>query len=1575
MPTNRNRLPSLSPWLYCGAALAAALLFSLASAYGVWLATEVALLCLAMTIAAPGLAQRWRASAALTSDKNDGPDERVAERAVRSIVAPQKPPPDPETIRPLAAGALKTFRAEGRRLQEDGRRNQVQGETSFVGAASGDVERLVAQGQDVSARIEYEEHLKALLDASVDGVHIHDLDGAIVEFSPSFAAMLGYSRDEIETLNIADIDAARSASELKAHFREVARSGEAVVFETRHRRKDGSVIDVEVSARTVTLRGKTYLHSSSRDIGKRVDMQRRLDLKRRRLNDFSNCSADWFWELDANLELSYLSEGFEAATGRSAQEFIGKAMSDYYAQDTLNPDEEKAKRLEIFRTRKPFRDLELAFPGRQGEVQWFSASAVPVFNDDGAFAGYRGVSAVITARKRLELELDQNRQLLQEMIDKAPYGIAVFDQNRDCVVRNATYGRILDLPDDLLQRKPFRMIEQLQFTYRRGDYGFEKPEKDVVEHFLHDMKTNKSRHSERRLGNGRWIEVRGEQLPRGHIMATYFDVTGHKTVESDLRATKERLEAAAAAGIVGLWSVETADARMLWDSVQRQLYGLPATDSEITPAAYYRMIHPEDERRVRTAFQHAFKGTANGPLEFRIIRPDGAIRHLRGLSRTIRSPDGKPERVVGVTYDVTEQTESLLALEHAKARAEAANQAKSEFLAMVSHELRTPMNAIIGLSGLLGERDLQPTERRYATAIEAAGESLLVIIKDLLEFASLDAGKAALDSAPFDLRALAGFAIDVMSHLPEAANLSLRMTIDPGVPPAIEGDGGRVLRILVNLLDNAIKNTVSGTVTVRARASAADGGSTVALRIEVEDTGTGFPPAETSRLFQAFERGTSTDGTRAPGLGLGLAISQRLVDLMGGTIGADSEPGAGSRFWFEIPVRAATPAQEGETASPEPAAGRPLKILVAEDIEANRAVMGAILEKLGHEARFVEDGAQAVEAARTDDYDVILMDIQMPNVDGIEATRIIRGFRGRRKVVPIIAVSAYSVAVDKATLVSAGVTRFLSKPVRRSALDEALKALSFKREAPRPRGKTRKSGQDAESHLDTLAAYPPSQSRDGETVSAAKIIRDITSLSQIQRDRGATAILAAEHELSPDGVLVIDLTGRIVSCNRRFHAIFDIPSALLAAQDGEAVLALASRQVADPESFERSTRRLQGHPDESVNDELVLKDGRVIDRITCPFRTPDGEYLGRICFFRDITDRRKADDSLRASEQRFRTLVEEAPDAILLYDLEQDCLTDANKAAERLFGASREKILQQGLMSFYAPEQRDARLAAESFGEHQKRALAGEQLTFERRIRRPSGEERDCRVTLVRLLSHARVIRASFVDITEQLAAEAQVSEIQLGSVRRQEAERRRIAQELHDTLGQYLAGMAIKLDVLGRNAPDASPLKSELAELKGLTARVGSEMHRLAWELRPAALDDLGLEPAIEHFAEEWTHRSGLVFDLHLALNGRRLPPDVETTLYRVLQEGVTNIVKHAGAQKVGVSLEASPRGVVMIVEDDGRGFEPETARRGASTRFGLLGMRERLALIHGGLEIETEPGAGTTLLIRAPLADLAAP
>ena len=444
-----------------------------------------------------------------------------------------------------------------------------------------------------------------------------------------------------------------------------------------------------------------------------------------------------------------------------------------------------------------------------------------------------------------------------------------------------------------------------------------------------------------------------------------------------------------------------------------------------------------------------------GDMDFEAIfdTREEAFRAGRTLTITGRVPDGRviDTRVnpmpgggdVLVFRDVTERADSIVKLNEALRKAEAASQAKSDFLAMASHELRTPMNAIIGMSSLLRESDLPPPQRQEAQAIETAGESLLVIIDDLLEFASLEARAPSLDMAPFDPRALVEQAITIAGPRARTADLSMVADVDPALPRTLEADGGRIRRILVNLLDNAVKYTRRGAVTVRALGKPAGPAETAVLRVEVEDTGTGFAAEDAARLFEPFERGAITDRTRPAGLGLGLAICKRFVDLMGGTIGAESAPGIGSRFWFEIPVRVEAPPAASAPASPQPSGGpRRLTILVAEDIEANRDVLRAMLDKLGHEAHFAADGVEAVEAVTSHDYDAVLMDIQMPNMDGLEATRAIRAMGGGLKAIPVIAVSAYSQPADKDAAFAAGMSGFLAKPVRRSVLNDVLTSLT-----------------------------------------------------------------------------------------------------------------------------------------------------------------------------------------------------------------------------------------------------------------------------------------------------------------------------------------------------------------------------------------------------------------------------------------------------------------------------------------------------------------------------------------------------
>jgi signal transduction histidine kinase/CheY-like chemotaxis protein len=364
---------------------------------------------------------------------------------------------------------------------------------------------------------------------------------------------------------------------------------------------------------------------------------------------------------------------------------------------------------------------------------------------------------------------------------------------------------------------------------------------------------------------------------------------------------------------------------------------------------------------------------------------------------------------------------------------------KSQFLANMSHEVRTPMNGVLGMTNLLLQTPLNQEQREYAESIRISAEALLAVVNDILDFSKVEAGKLDMESAPVELEALVQRSRETVA--PEAARKGLRLvvSIDQNLPSHIQSDPGRLRQILLNLLSNAIKFTDHGTVSVRV--FGVSGGRTL-IRFEVSDTGVGIKAEDVGRLFQPFSQVDGSPARKHGGTGLGLSISKKLVSLMGGDIGVNSEFGLGSTFWFTIPLvpaqPAAAPAEACRAPLPEaaPAPGA-CRILVAEDNAVNQRVIVRLLQKLGYEADAVSNGAEAVDAFRQHPYAAVLMDCQMPFLDGYAATRRIReGERGTRT--PIIALTASAMHGDEERCRAAGMDDYLSKPVDASRLSASL---------------------------------------------------------------------------------------------------------------------------------------------------------------------------------------------------------------------------------------------------------------------------------------------------------------------------------------------------------------------------------------------------------------------------------------------------------------------------------------------------------------------------------------------------------
>ena len=380
-------------------------------------------------------------------------------------------------------------------------------------------------------------------------------------------------------------------------------------------------------------------------------------------------------------------------------------------------------------------------------------------------------------------------------------------------------------------------------------------------------------------------------------------------------------------------------------------------------------------------------------------------------------------------------------LEAALGRAEAAGRAKSEFLAVMSHEVRTPLNGVLGNADLLLMARLDPEQRECVEFIQRSADGLLVIVDDLLDFAKVESGRLELEVRRFSV----GRELQTLLGLlrPSAVERGFSLEAEVALPPDLEvqGDALRLRQVLGNLLSNAIKFTHSGSVTVRVTESPA--GPKRRLRFAVTDTGIGIEPASLKRIFDPFAQADSSTTRRYGGTGLGLAISARLVALMGGSLSVESHVGVGSTFWFEVefePALARTEASEHEPKTPAPDVALGLKVLIAEDNAINQMVAVRLLQKLGCVVEVAVNGLEAIERVRTSPYDLVLMDMQMPELDGLAATRQIRAMELPCQP-QIIALTANAFASDREACLAAGMDDFLAKPLRSEVLKAKLSAI------------------------------------------------------------------------------------------------------------------------------------------------------------------------------------------------------------------------------------------------------------------------------------------------------------------------------------------------------------------------------------------------------------------------------------------------------------------------------------------------------------------------------------------------------
>ncbi len=878
---------------------------------------------------------------------------------------------------------------------------------------------------------------------------------------------------------------------------------------------------------------------------------------------------------DSHYRIIWVNAAFVRATGYTLDEVRGRRPPDFLRAPNANPAR-AAEIADAIARGTPF-SVTIRNCRKDGALIWMRLEGKPIRSDDGRIDAFLVEGADVTEQTDREKTLERNETLFNEAQRIARIGSWDYDLQTGRQQWSAETFRIYGIP---IGEAPSAEIAIRTFV--------EEHRPLIEDAFTQCRQMGVPYDVELQLrprtGGVRWVRCIGNAFTQDNrvirVAGTIQDIDDRKRAELEVARLAERMTLAAKFAGIGIWEYHHATDELIWDDAMLALHGLHREAFPGNFSIWHLVMLPDDlaaEKQIKDAFA---LGRGEFDVEYRILTPDDQIRYIRNCGRIIRDATGHIVRSYGVNYDITRERVNTIALlqsdeslraanaslqatidqtQRLAQAAEAANQAKSAFLATISHEIRTPLNGVIGMTNILASTRLDQEQRDYLNTIKLSGESLLTLINDTLDYSKIEAGRVELEHTPFDIVSCVEEAIDLVAPHAGQKNLALAHLVACDVPPAIEGDASRLRQILVNLLGNAVKFTDHGRILLEVRVDSTTADE-VGLLFSVTDTGIGIPKNKQSRLFEHFFQVDASVTRTHGGTGLGLAISRRLAELMGGTIRVDSEPGRGSTFHVNIhapvvfdetlldhaaclqrlsrrrllivappPVRAqiepharraglailsasdatgalallgktprpdlvvsdvklqgmegidlarelharglppvpllplsrvgtlsdltaprfhqlmaslispaASPAPAAETSDARPGDTMPLAILLAEDNSVNQRVAQLTLRRLGYEADIVSDGAEAVGALQRRQFDVILMDVQMPGMDGHEATRRIRALPAYQNRPWIIALTAGAFDEDRLNAFRAGMNDFLSKPLRADLLQSAL---------------------------------------------------------------------------------------------------------------------------------------------------------------------------------------------------------------------------------------------------------------------------------------------------------------------------------------------------------------------------------------------------------------------------------------------------------------------------------------------------------------------------------------------------------
>jgi PAS domain S-box-containing protein len=638
------------------------------------------------------------------------------------------------------------------------------------------------------------------------------------------------------------------------------------------------------------------------------------------------------------------------------------------------------------------------------------------------------------ARRRRRPQPDPRQQALMTLVGSLPMRAILFDRDL----------RVLAISETSAARMSLRAQDCLGRVIFDLDAAYYEPFREIAAQCL-TGETWVAHQARTADGPGADMWVRSELSPwrdgRGEIgglISVSIDITDMVEALDRTKQSEQRLNIAVEIADLHVWDADLATGKVVTVGARESFFDGSYDEADMLRDTTLS-IHPDDRARVHGPWSQAVLADRPFRAEYRINRSDDKEVWAATTIKLVRDEAGRVLRAIGAMQNVTAQKRAERDLVQAKEDAEAANRAKSAFLAIMGHEIRTPLNGVLGMAQAMAAGELNGEQRGRLEVIRQSGENLLIILNDLLDLSKIEAGKLELEIADFDLTPLMESVRDAFVGLASVKGVRLELEIDPRARGAYRGDPTRLRQILFNLISNALKFTEVGEVRLRVARRGR------ALTFAVTDTGIGIPAHRLPHLFAKFEQADASTTRRFGGTGLGLAICRDLATMMGGAIEARSEEGRGSEFRLRLALprlgREAPQAEGLAEPTLEPATG--LRVLAAEDNGVNQLVLRTLLQQAGVDPLIVPDGREALAAWRSRPWDLILMDVQMPIMDGVDAARAIRaeeGASGRART-PILALTANAMAHQIEAYRQAGMDGFIAKPVRVEELFNALQAV------------------------------------------------------------------------------------------------------------------------------------------------------------------------------------------------------------------------------------------------------------------------------------------------------------------------------------------------------------------------------------------------------------------------------------------------------------------------------------------------------------------------------------------------------